>query len=72
MHLKLLEFVRVDEMEGIFPDRQKTHSEYKKEDTGVFLTQKNYLKRFNAKNLNRQVRVLGATNHPGHLDSAVW
>lgn len=52
MYLILLEFVRVNEMEGIFPDRQKTHSEYKKENTGVFLTQMNYLEKFNSKNPN--------------------
>lgn len=56
----------------MFPDRQNTKENHKLQDINQFLGETNDLFQYNARNKQRQVLMLAATNLPKKVDSAVW
>jgi len=58
-------------MEGLFPDRKNVKAEHLKENVVEFLLQTNLISQQNKFQPNKEIFLMGATNYPSHLDSAV-
>lgn len=59
-------------MDGVFPDKNRSHSDHTKENSNTFLTEMNDLKDHNLSHPEKQVLVFGATNYPDQMENAAW